>query len=174
MGLKEEPGSDGEIFASSNSAADIGRDTTWKRLTVVASDFTEGDLVCRGWSWVGRVGKGFCIASIRRRWRVLTRRRGPGVFVILFGLVVGAMAVTRGIFLRSRAVGSSVRGWRTDGIGAWRGRKFPSFRRRLMLRSGLRGLPRESFRGRESVESAKLVGLLLQSCTPRLDRTSGF
>jgi hypothetical protein len=61
------------------------------------------------------------------------------------------MEVTRGIFLRSRAVGSSESGWKQEGGGEGRGRWFPSVAfRRLTLLVGLRGLPRESCLGRET------------------------
>lgn len=86
------------------------------------------------------------------------------------------MAVTKGIFLRSSAVGSSVRGWRMDGVGvgARTGRKFPSFRRPLTPRAGRRGLPRESFRCLASDWSRERDGLSLGTSTSLQDSTSGF
>lgn len=84
------------------------------------------------------------------------------------------MAVTSGIFLRSRAVGSSVRGWRIEGVGARRGRKFPSFRQRLTLRAGLRGLLSESFRWQASDSSWEKDGLSMRTSSSLQDSTSGF
>lgn len=178
LGPNEELGYEGDVFASSNSAGDIGREMVTTCLMVVvnsASDSVvigEGDLVSRAWFWAGTGttgtdtgGRGFGGASVRRLRRVLKRRRGPVDFVILFGPGAATMAVTRGIFLRSRAVGSSVRGWRVEDVGARTGRKLPSFRRPLVLRAGRRGLPRESFRCRVCDWSWGKDGLSLRMST---------